>query len=76
MERNVQLISGAIDKAFKSGVYGVQEASQILAALGALQMEHYKNPQPVDIKDAEPSPEPSPEPTAEAKVIKMPKGKK
>ncbi len=41
MERNVQVISGAIDKAFKSGVYGVQEAQQILNALGALQNEHY-----------------------------------
>ena len=41
MEQHVQLISGAIDKAFKSGVYGVQEAQQILNALGALQANHY-----------------------------------
>ena len=41
LEKETQLISGAIDKAFKSGVYGVQEASQILACLGALQSFHY-----------------------------------
>jgi hypothetical protein len=38
---HVQLLSGAIDKAFKSGVYGVQEAQQILNSLGALQQAHY-----------------------------------
>tara|TARA_R110000822_G_scaffold11176_3_gene41287 strand:- start:9107 stop:9307 length:201 start_codon:yes stop_codon:yes gene_type:complete len=53
MEQHVQLISGAIDKAFKSGVYGVQEAQQILNALGALQNEHYSKQAKKDIPNME-----------------------
>ncbi len=40
MGQNVNIISMAIDKAFKSGVYGVTEASQVLQALGALQVKY------------------------------------
>jgi hypothetical protein len=65
LEKEVQLISGAIDKAFKSGVYGVSEASQVLACLGALQAEHYSKetkqaagePAPMEIVKEEEVPE-------------------